>query len=309
MSRVRTSLLSPFLMGWAAAAAALLATAPNVASAQTGGCFLAVESGADQWSMRYDPFEQDVAVQEFDIAVVNQGEATCDTVTRVELRGEQFGLRHEGGGQRMLYTLVDERGGADVSPRSGQSARRVGVRPLRLEPGERGLMRFSFSAAPSETLSAGVYSQNAFITLETPDGRPLAQKPVTLAIEVPSAAVMGLKGEFSRRGGAATIDLGELTEGERELRTTLYVLSTAGYSVSVSSENRGRLRQGRSDWYVPYGLALGDRNMDLARGGRLDVVSRRARLDDYPLTISVGATTGKRAGDYSDTLTFTIAAL
>lgn len=302
MTRVRTAVLMT-----AAAAATLIGAAPALAQSQ--GCRLSVESGADNWAMRYDPFDQDVAVQEFDVAVVNQGDAPCTAVSRVELRGEQFGLTHDAGGQRMAYALVDERGGADVTPRAGQSARRIGVRPLKLAAGERGLMRFSFTAAPSETLSAGLYSQNAFISLETPEGQTLAEKPVTLSIEVPSAAVMGLKGEFRRAGGTATIDLGELTQGVRQLRTTLYVLSTAGYSVSVSSENRGRLRQGASEWYVPYALALGDRDMDLGRGGRLDVVSRRARLDDYPLTISVGPTAGKRAGDYSDILTFTVAAL
>ena len=302
MTRVRTAVLMT-----AAAAATLIGAAPALAQGQ--GCRLSVESGADNWAMRYDPFDQDVAVQEFDVAVVNQGDAPCTAVSRVELRGEQFGLTHDAGGQRMAYALVDERGGADVTPRAGQSARRIGVRPLKLAAGERGLMRFSFTAAPSETLSAGLYSQNAFISLETPEGQTLAEKPVTLSIEVPSAAVMGLKGEFRRTGGTATIDLGELTQGVRQLRTTLYVLSTAGYSVSVSSENRGRLRQGASEWYVPYALALGDRDMDLGRGGRLDVVSRRARLDDYPLTISVGPTAGKRAGDYSDILTFTVAAL
>lgn len=307
MTRVRTAVL----MTAAAAAATLIGATPALAQslAQNLGCRLSIESGADNWAMRYDPFDQDVAVQEFDVAVVNQGDAPCTAVSRVELRGEQFGLMPEAGGQRMAYALVDERGGADVTPRAGQSTRRIGVRPLKLAAGERGLMRFSFTAAPSETLSAGLYSQNAFVSLETPEGQPLAEKPVTLSIEVPSAAVMGLKGEFRRSGGTATIDLGELTQGVRQLRTTLYVLSTAGYSVSVSSENRGRLRQGASEWYVPYALALGDRDMDLARGGRLDVVSRRARLDDYPLTISVGSTAGKRAGDYSDILTFTVAAL
>ncbi|KQR57265.1 hypothetical protein [Brevundimonas sp. Leaf168] len=302
MTRVRTAVLMT-----AAAAATLIGAAPALAQSQ--GCRLSVESGADNWAMRYDPFDQDVAVQEFDVAVVNQGDAPCTAVSRVELRGEQFGLTHDAGGPRMAYALVDERGGADVTPRAGQSARRIGVRPLKLAAGERGLMRFSFTAAPSETLSAGLYSQNAFINLETPDGRPLAEKPVTLSLQVPSAAVMGLKGEFRRNGGTPTIDLGELTQGVRQLRTTLYVLSTAGYSVSVASQNQGRLRQGASEWYVPYGLVLGDRDMDLSRGGRVDVVSRRARLDDYPLTISVGSTTGKRAGDYSDILTFTVAAL
>ena len=303
MSRIHTSALTM------AAAATVLLFGATPSLAQTSGCRLSIESGADRWLARFDPFDQDAAVQEFDVAVVNQGDAPCTAVSRVELRGEQFGLSHQDGGRRMPYALIDERGGADVTPRAGQSARRVGVRPLNLAPGERGLMRFSFTVAPSETLSAGLYSQNAFIELETADGQPLAEKPVTLSIEVPSAAVMGLKGEFHRTGGTATIDLGELTQGVRQLRTTLYVLSTAGYSVSVSSENRGRLRQGASEWYVPYGLALGDRQMDLPRGGRLDVVSRRARLDDYPLTVSLGSTVGKRAGDYSDTLTFTVSAL
>ena len=302
MSYVRTSALSV-----AAIAATLLAAFPS--QAQTGGCRLVIESGADQWMMRYEPFDQDVALHEFDVAVVNQGDAPCTAVSRVELRGEQFGLVSDTGGQRMPYALVDERGGADVTPRVGQSARRVGGRPLNLAPGERAMMRFSFTAVPAEALSAGVYSQNAFISLETTDGRPLAEKPVLLSLQVPSAAVMGLKGEFRRNGGTPTIDLGELTQGVRQLRTTLYILSTAGYSVSVASQNQGRLRQGASEWYVPYGLALGDRDIDLSRGGRVDVVARRARLDDYPLTISVGNTAGKRAGDYSDILTFTVAAL
>lgn len=302
MTLVRTSVL-------ALAAAAAVIAMPAHAAPSSRDCQIQIDSGAEQWTLRYDPFEQDAAVQQFDVGVVNTGDTACNVVSRVELRGEAFGLSPQAGGPRLVYNLVDESAGADVTPRAGQSARNVGVRPIRLNPGERGLMRFSFAVSPSDTLSAGLYTQAAFINLEKPNGDPLAEKPVTLSVEVPSAAVMGLKGEFRRSGGTATIDLGELTQGVRQLRTTLYVLSTAGYSVTVSSENRGRLRQGASEWYVNYGLALGERDMDLARGGRLEVVSRRARLDDYPLTISVGPTTGKRAGDYTDILTFTVAAL
>jgi len=303
MSRVRPSVLA-----LTAAAAALLAV-PAAASAQPRDCQIQIDSGAQQWTLRYDPLEQDAAVQQFDLGVVNTGDTACNVVSRVELRGETFGLSPQAGGPRLVYNLVNETAGADVTPRAGQSARNVGARPIRLSPGERGLMRFSFAVAPSDTLSAGLYSQTAFISLEKPNGDPLSEKPITLNVEVPSAAVMGLKGEFRRTGGVATLDLGELSEGVRQLRTTLYVLSTAGYAVSVTSENQGRLRQGSSDWYVPYGLALGERDMDLSRGGRLDVVSNRARLDDYPLTIRIGSTAGRRAGDYSDVLTFTVAAL
>lgn len=293
-----------------AAAAMLFAAMPGSASAQAVGCQLAVESGAEQWLIRYDPFDEDAADGEFDVAVVNRGEGPCNVSARVELRGEQFGLMADAGGQRLDYALVDERGGADVTPRAGNSARRIGARSLALAPGERGLLRFSFSVAPSEVPSAGLYSQRAYLSLETGDGRLLAEKPVALGLEVPAVAVMGLKGELRRgRGGAATIDLGDLKAGRQNLRASLYVLSTAGYSVSVRSENRGRLRQGSSDWYVPYDLSLGERSMDLARGARFEIVSRVARLDDYALAIDVESIAGKRAGDYSDTLTFTVAAL
>ncbi|MFK4057518.1 hypothetical protein [Brevundimonas sp. NPDC046655] len=292
-----------------AAVAMAFVAMPGMASAKAGDCKLAIESAAEQWLLRYDPFDQDAADDTFDVAVVNRGAGACNISARVELRAEPFGLVSETGGQRLDYALVDERGGADVTPRAGQSARRVGARSLALAPGERGLLRFSFSAAPTSVPAAGRYAQRAYLNLES-DGQLLAEKPVTLGLEVPKAAVMGLKGELRRsRGGAATIDLGDLTEGRRNLRTSLYVMSTAGYSVSVRSENRGRLRQGSTDWYVPYGLSLGERTMDLARGARFEVVSQNARVDDYALTIDVGSIAGKRAGDYSDTLTFTVAAL
>lgn len=296
-----------------AAAAALSLTAGAVqaqgASVGASGCRLAFEGGADQWIIQYDPFAQDQAVRHFDIAVINQGDAPCTGAVRVDLRGEPFGLAQSGGSDRLAYALVDERGGTDVTPHAGRSARRIGGRPVDVAPGQRALLRFSLTVASGDLLSAGLYSQTAFLTMEGAEGLAVAEKPLTLGVQVASAAMMGLKGEFSRRGGVATIDLGELTEGRRPLATTLYVLSTGGYSVAVSSANGGRLRQGASEWYVPYGLALGDRAMDLETGDRLEVASRRPRADDYRLTIHVGSVAGRRAGDYSDTLTFTIAAI
>jgi len=38
-------------------------------------------------------------------------------------------------------------------------------------------------------------------------------------------------------------------------------------------------------------------------------VSRRARFDNYPVRIEIGETADKRAGGYTDTVTFTVAAL
>ena len=124
-----------------------------------------------------------------------------------------------------------------------------------------------------------------------------------------STALIGLKGQFERSNGMARIDLGELQPGPRSLRTSLYVLSTAGYSVSITSDNAGQLRLGQSDWYVDYSLGLDNKRFDLTTVATVTQPSRRARADDYDLSVDIGSVEGKRAGEYSDTLTFTVAAL
>lgn len=296
--------------------AATLASAGGQASAQQAAqdnaqpnCRLVVEAGPDQWILNFDPFSAAAATQQFDLSIVNRGSGPCSAVTGVALRGESFGLETGGGGSPIAYALIDESDGTDLTPRAGESRRRVSRRPVNLGPGERAPLRFSLTVSPTELLDAGLLSQSAFITFEHPNGTPLAEKPVTLGVRVASAAMMGLKGEFQRNGGVATIDLGPLTEGRRSLNTALYVMSTSGYRVTVSSSNAGQLRQGNTDWQVPYTLIVGDRTLDLSTARDLDVTSTRARTDDYALGINILSVTGRRAGEYVDTLTFTVAAI
>lgn len=272
-------------------------------------CGLVFETGPDQWIIQYDPLIETAATRQFDLAVVNRGDGPCTTGdVEVDLRGEPFGLALEGDPTRLPYILVNEDGPSDLTPRAGENQRRIESKPVNLKPGERKLLRFSLSISAAEMLSAGLYSQNVYVRINHPGGSALAERPVSLGVRVASAALMGLKGEFTRVGGVPTIDLGVLNDGDRSLNTSLYVLSTSGYAVSVSSANGGRLRQGDSGWYVPYALQVGDRAVDLSRPSRWDVVSTRSRFDDYPLSVSIGSVAGRRAGSYSDVVTFTIAA-
>lgn len=272
-------------------------------------CQLTIEPGQDEWLIRHDPFTQDIAQRQFDVALFNRGDAPCEGVIRTDLRGEQFGLTQPRGGERVAYALIDERGGADITPRAGRNARRIDTRSISVAPGERSLVRFTFAPDTADRLSAGNYTQNLFLAVEDASGGALAQQPVTLSLNVISTALMGLKGQFQRSNGVANIDLGELQPGLRPLRTSLYVLSTAGYSVSVSSANAGQLRLGQSDWYVDYSLGLDNRWMDLKTVSTLTQPSQSARADDYDLSVEIGSVAGKRAGNYSDTVTFTISAL
>jgi hypothetical protein len=284
--------------------ASLLAT-----QAAYAGCEPALEPAQDQWRLPYDPFVEDVARRTFDLLIVNRGDAACDGTLHLSLRGQAFGLSRNDGRGLIVYSVSEEQGGVDLTPRSGATARRLNKRPVHIDPGQRTLARFAFLVAPDNLLSAGIYSQEAFIGLEGGEGETLAERPVTLALQVASSAVMGLKGEFRRVGGVARIDLGELAAGTKPLAASLYVSSTAGYSVSVESANAGRLLIDGGGWSIDYQLALGSEAMNLATGDTVQVGSNQARNDEYPLSISIDDVAGKRAGRYTDVITFTVTAI
>lgn len=288
---------------------ALIIAAGLGAGTARADCVLSIQPAQDQWLIPHDPFAGDSLQRQFDVSLVNIGDSACSGRVSMDLRGEAFGLTKAGDSQRVAYALVDERAGTDVTPRTGQSSRRINAQPVNLGAGERTLMRFTFAGDTEAMLGQGVYSQTAFISVQDSEGLSLAEHPVNLAINVIPAAVMGLKGEFQRINGVARIDLGELTTGSKSLGTSLFVFSTGGYRVSVESSNHGRLRQGASEWYIDYGLAIGQEGMNLQAGDDFEVVSHRARADDYPLSVTIGDVTARRAGEYSDVLTFTIAAL
>ncbi|MBB4798825.1 hypothetical protein HNP32_002579 [Brevundimonas bullata] len=292
----------------AVAALGLLALIPGQASAQDK-CNLTIQPALDQWVIRYNPLEDEIAQRTFDVLLVNSGRTPCNGNILASLQAEAFGLTTPGGANRVRYTLVDvDYGGVDITPRSGESARRNGT-SVSIKQGEQLPARITFAAFPEAGVAQGRYTQVANLFVEQANGTIHATRPVTLVLDLAAAAAIGLKGEFSRPNGTPVIDLGELTEGPRPLNTALYVHSTGGYRVSVTSANRGRLRQGATAWYVDYNLKVGAQDINLQRTDTINVVSQTARRDDYPLTVRIGDVSGKRAGEYSDTLTFTVAAI
>ncbi|GMM92421.1 hypothetical protein [Qipengyuania sp. MTN3-11] len=272
-------------------------------------CRLTIEPAQDDWAVRYDPYAQDVAIRQFDVAFYNGGDTPCEGTVSADLQGEQYGLSKIGGGERIAYALTDERNGTDITPLAGSGMRRPQDRPVSIAPGERLLIRFSFMPDTFSNMSAGNYVQNILLAVEDAFGAAIGQRPIVLSFDVVPTALIGLKGRFQRSGGAASIDLGELTPGQKSLGTSLYVLSTSGYRVTMSSQNAGRLRLGQSDWYVDYSLGLDNEQYDLSAASVLAQPSQSARADDYDLDVVIGDVAGRRAGAYSDTIVFTVAAM
>ncbi len=291
-----------------AAAAALGAMALAGQASAQAKCNLNIDPGTDQWIIRYNPLEDDSAVRDFDLALINSGQTPCNGRFNVSLRGEPFGLGAPGTSVRVPYAMRDEQSGADLTPRSGTSGTVTGSL-IHVPKEGRELARIRVAVQPPGNLAYGRYTQTAYIALQAPNGDVHAERPVTLVLEAAAATVIGLKGEFTRQNGIPTISLGDLSQGTRALNTSVYVHSTAGYRVSVTSQNLGKLRQAGTNWSIDYGLQLGARDVNLTAPYSFNVVSAQARRDDYPLTVRIGDTTGKRAGDYSDILTFTVAAI
>lgn len=272
-------------------------------------CTLSIEPVQDQLIIRNNPLEDGAAFGTVEINVVNRGDGECVGRLGASLRGEPFGFRSDNGAPPIPYQLVDEKSSNDITPRAGRNLQGMGGRFIRLMPGERALELLSVAAVLDSSTSQGRYTQSLDLTVAGEDGMILGTKPLTLGIDVLPAAMIGMKGQLARARGTNSIDLGELVPGTKDLPLTLYVISTGGYRVSVVSENQGRLKHESAGWYVDYRLKMGRFDLDLTSPAGFEIISDRARFDNYPVRIEIGETAGKRAGSYIDTVMFTVAAL
>lgn len=295
--------------GWPHLCAAAFGIAAFTPSAAHAACNLSLEPVQEQLVIRHNPLEADAAYGTVEINVVNRGDSECIGRLGASLRGEMFGFASDDGAPPIPYQLVDEKSSSDITPRAGRNLRGMGGRVIRLMPGERSMEVLSIAAAPDSATSQGRYTQSLDLNIAADDGMLLGTKPLTLGIEILPAALIGVKGKLARARGTSSVDLGELSPGTKNLPITLYVISTGGYRVSIASENQGRLKHESAQWFVDYRLRLGIYDLDLTSPDSIEIVSRRARFDNYPVRIEIGETANKRAGGYADTVTFTVAAL
>lgn len=280
-------------------------------------CGMRVESTPSQAVIEFDPLSDLAASDVFQVVFVNSGTGPCTAIFGTDLKGEPWGLTSTGGQPGMLYELESVDAAGNLTPRPGNghgngNANVSGIGPFTLQPGERFTLRFRLTIPTemTEVWPADLYSQTIYLRAAHPNGSVWAETPIVVGVRVKSAALIGLKGEFRRVAGVPTINLGQLVEGDKNLNTDLYVISSSSYAVTVTSKNGGRLEESEnSDWYVPYTLTVGQHHLNLVEARSWSVNSTRARMDEYPLSISIGSLADRRAGDYRDVVTFTVAAL
>lgn len=289
---------------------ALAALAPQAVAAapKDAECSLRIDVGNTQWRIdNVDVFSDLPAQGSFDVQLINEGGAPCQVKLGVDLQGVPYGLASVRG-SRVPYNLSDAGSGNDVTPRNGRTslgARRTIVIPAHGEA----LSRFDVSVSP-QFETDGQFSQVLFIQASEPGSNALlAERAVTLQAQASPSATIALSGNFTRLGGMADIDLGELTQGLSIDPVVMHIKSTRAYRLRSSSENGGKLSLAGTGWAIPYDLTIDGMAINPATGSYTSSPGNTRRVDNLKLGVIVTGSTDVAAGRYSDIVTLEISVI
>lgn len=304
--------MKTILRSGTAAALVSLSCAPaaaQMASQQRADCALRIESPTTNWHIQgYDPFASSAPIATFDATFVNDGGAACvfDPIFIVDQ--EVFGLARATDSKRVAYTLLDQFSGVGVTPTSGRTIAGATRRPVVVQPRSQQLVRYQFVVDEDALTGDGLYAQRLMLQAEQQArGAILATKSLSLGVNVLPSAVLGLSGQFTRVGGLATVDLGELAQGPSAVPLQIRVSSTRAYRLQLSSRNAGQLVLGETEWRVPYSVRLGETPLALTSVASFESTSAPTTTQSMPLQFVIGDVAGRRAGTYKDVLTISIA--
>lgn len=168
-----------------------------------------------------------------------------------------------------------------------------------------------FSNIPAGQLVAkGTYQDQVTVNVyEVRDGipvGPIATRTARVRTKVRSVVSASVIVDGVSRplyGSVGTLDLGDLTRGGSG-RFELSVGGNSDYSLSLSSENSGRLISSENPGGIGYQLFVSGRAVSLARGTTVDL----GGAGRYELLVQTSAAGEAIAGTYHDNLILTITA-
>jgi len=275
---------------------------------RSADCQLRIDSTTASWIIRgYDPYGNSQPAGTYDVLFINDGNSECRFFPAFQADQTAFGLRANNG-SAVPYTLINETDGYDATPVAGRTIRRLN-RPQVVVPARgQQVVRYILTIDPEGLPGDGLFSQTLLMQAEQANGAVLAQRQMSVGIDVLPSAVMTLAGAFTRVNGQADVDLGELSEGLAKVPLRLNVRSTRAFRLGIESQNNGKLRLGGTEWSIPYQILV-DGKAAAANSDRAYVSSNRPgrRTDTLPLGFVIGDVAQKRAGVYSDVVTISLA--
>lgn len=293
-----------------AVALGMFAATPAEAAPQAArsDCRLIMDVGSARWAIPdFDPYDTDAPFKPFQVNLTNIGEGECSGSLELELAGEPFGMVGQGGA-RLVYAVVDEDSGQDLTPRAGRSARALSGRRLRLGPGET-ITRFLSLVVDVDRLQGdGDFIQRVRLQAVSDNRDVMVSRDMSLELGVRPSASITLAGAIDRRANA-TVSLGDLAPGVQDAPLQVQIRSTRGYRIGLTSENRGSLRAGKTGWSVPYDLVIDGQRHGLSEPSSFRSRGSGAQTDRYDIGFYIGDVSGRRAGRYSDVITITVTPL
>ncbi|WP_193165744.1 hypothetical protein [Microbulbifer hainanensis] len=279
----------------------LLGAAAYASEDGEDACSVQAVSVEGQSGFVYFPFADRDEVRELRLAIDSRGQCRLGLAllptSGAELRGP---------GQPLNVTFRDRRD--QVIPLNGNEQQWV---PF--EQTARGTIASLAVGLPrGQARRAGDYV-NTFVARIFANGRPVREIDFQLSVRVAPQADLQVAGNAEGRlGRSAGMNFGELETGET-LSALLAVRANGAYNLSVASDNKGVLRHTSLNGdmaAVPYTAWIDGRRLSLQGGA--DMQNYAAPQDGRRLrniSVQIGETRGRMAGQYRDTLRVTVTLL
>lgn len=273
------------------------------------GCRIRIITAPNSWIIEgFDPFANGVAEGSYSATFVNDGDAECRFTPIFELQQPPFGLS-QNNGRTIPYAILNMTDPQDVTPRSGRSQSLSITQQMTLQPNEQRSILYKLIADRETLIVSGIFSQQVALIARSDDLRSLGGITILIGVNVLPSARIGLAGAYTLNDGQAVVNLGALKTGVAPVPLQLRVNSTGEYDITLTSANNGRLRQGASQWSVPYSMIVNGTNINLSGTVSVSGPSKfGARNDSLPIQFVIGDISQQQAGQYSDTISISITA-
>jgi hypothetical protein len=298
---------SRVMLRWVIAVVAVMLGAPPSAEART--CQGRVTGGTIiTGKTTYDPFSPVESVDSYQIAVANTGDTTCTYALLFHSDATAPRL-----GATLTYYLSGATAPSLVTNAPAEVA--PALRTSQIAPSASAQSEFQLIIPRGQFAAPGRYADTLILELYALDesgrisGSPLQSATVALSYEVASIFSVNIKGADAT--SSTTVRFGTLAKGQ-EARVEIQARSNQDYRLDLTSDNGGVLAltpkvPGQS-WSVPYTAMFGGRVVDLTSGASVQNQPPTRPESDacFPLFLTIGDVSAKRAGRYEDVITIEI---
>ncbi len=169
----------------------------------------------------------------------------------------------------------------------------------------------------SVLVPSGTYEDNVTVKLYSgfPYNSPVLERSTNLRIRITvdpeiNISLVATGGDHDPASTTYNMDFGELQTGE-SMGADLKVVANTPHKVYFESENRGEMVNSSpsSSSTIAYTLSVSGNSVNLNAGSPRKVVDQNGITsvtgDTYPINVTIGSTTNKDTGSYSDSITIT----